>query len=194
MNARRRARVIACAVVGTVCLAAAPATADTVFVPFAGRSSGQADPVRVATIGASLMSLGVGSLGFEVDYGRTSESPGGATFAPSSRVTTIMGNLLIGVPFGRFRPYVTGGFGWIQTAIQQGGASAKSGGLGIDGGFGLLGFVSGNVGVRVDLRHVRGVTASDLDTLRLPDSARLDQFVSGQVGFWRTSVGLGLRF
>ena len=173
----------------------APARADTVFTPFIGRSfASRADAVKVTTIGASLASTIGGGFGFELDFGRTSKAVGSAAFADNSRVTTLMGNALVGFPFGRFRPYVVGGLGWLRKEVLSGGVAARSGGLGFDAGGGLLGFVGGSVGVRVDLRYIRNVTASDLDRLRLPERLRLADFLIDDLSFWRASAGLAIRF
>ena len=174
--------------------APASARADTVFTPFMGRSFGKSDRVKVTTIGASLASMIRGGFGFELDFGRTSEAVGSAAFAENSRVTMLMGNMIVGFPYGRFRPYVVGGLGWLRTEVLSAGVAARNGGLGLDAGVGFLGFLSGNVGVRVDLRYVRSVTKDDLETLRLPESFGLADFLTEDLSFWRASAGLALRF
>ena len=173
----------------------APASADTVFTPFMGRSfASRQDAVKVTTIGASMASTIGGGFGFELDFGRTSEAVGSAAFADNTRVTMLMGNAVVGFPFGRFRPYVVGGLGWLRKEVLSEGAAVRSGGLGLDAGGGLLGFLSGSLGVRLDLRYVRSVTASDLDTLRLPDGFGLADFLIEDLSFWRASAGLAIRF
>lgn len=189
-----RCLAIALAVAAVWAAAPAPASADTVFTPFLGRSFGEADQVKVATIGASLASTIRGTLGFELDFGRTSEAVGSTTFAENSRVTMLMGNMFISFPLGRFRPYAVGGLGWLRTEVLTAGVSARNGGLGLDGGAGFLGFLSGNVGLRVDLRYVRSVTQGDLESLRLPGNLGLTDFLLDDVSFWRASAGLALRF
>lgn len=173
----------------------APASADTVFTPFMGRSfASRQDAVKVTTIGASMASTIGGGFGFELDFGRTSEAVGSAAFADNTRVTMLMGNAVVGFPFGRFRPYVVGGLGWLRKEVLSEGAAVRSGGLGLDAGGGLLGFLGGSLGVRLDLRYVRSVTASDLDTLRLPDGFGLADFLIEDLSFWRASAGLAIRF
>lgn len=173
----------------------APADADTVFTPYVGQSfATRQDAEKVTTIGASMASTIGGGFGFEVDFGRTSEAIGSAAFADNTRVTMLMGNAVVGFPFGRFRPYVVGGVGWLRRDVLRDGAAARSGGLGLDAGGGLLGFLSGSLGVRLDLRYVRSVTESDLDTLRLPDGFGLGDFLIEDISFWRASAGLAIRF
>ena len=193
---RRTRRTAAALTVAAACAAVpAPARADTVFTPFLGRSfASRSDEVKVTTIGASMASTVGGGFGFEADFGRTSATVGSAAFADNTRVTMLMGNAVLGFPFGRFRPYVVGGFGWLRKEVLSDGAAVRSGGLGLDAGGGLLGFLSGNFGVRLDLRYVRSVTESDLDTLRLPDGFGLADFLLEDVSFWRASAGLAIRF
>ena len=190
---RRRAAITA---IAAACAAVPDAArADTVFAPFIGQSfATREDAVKVTTIGASMASTISGGFGFELDFGRTSEAVGSDAFVDNSRVTMLMGNALLGFPFGRFRPYVVGGLGWLRQEILSEGASARSGGLGLDAGGGFLGFLGGSVGVRLDLRYVRSVTMSDLDTIRLPEGLGLSDFLIEDVSFWRASAGLAIRF
>lgn len=187
---------MALALTAAACAAApGPARADTVFTPFMGQSfATRDDAVKVTTIGASMASTIGGGFGFELDFGRTSEAVGSDAFVDNSRVTMLMGNALLGFPFGRFRPYVVGGVGWLRQEILGDGATARSGGLGLDAGGGLLGFLGGSVGVRFDLRYVRSVTMSDLDTVRVPLVLDVSDFLIEDLSFWRASAGLAIRF
>ncbi|MYH27493.1 MAG: outer membrane beta-barrel protein [Acidobacteria bacterium] len=187
--------VIAMAMAAVCAADPAPARADTVFTPFIGQSfATRDDAVKVTTIGASMASTMGGGLGFELDFGRTSEAQGSAAFADNSRVTMLMGNAVLGFPFGRFRPYLVGGLGWLRKEVLGNGATARTGGLGLDLGGGILGFLSGSVGIRVDLRYVRSVTEEDLDTIRAPDSLGFADFLTEDISFWRASTGLAIRF
>ena len=186
---------MAMTVAATCAVVPEPARADTVFTPFIGQSfATREDAVKVTTIGASMTSTVGGGFGFELDFGRTSEAVGSDAFADNSRVTMLMGNAVIGFPFGRFRPYVVGGLGWLRKEILSDGATARSGGLGIDAGGGFLGFLSGSVGIRFDLRYVRSVTMSDFDTIRLPAVLDVSDFLIEDLSFWRASAGLAIRF
>ncbi len=190
-----RCLVIAATAVAASAAVPAPACADTVFTPFIGRSfATRADSEKVTTIGASLASTVAGGFGFELDFGRTSEAVGSAAFTDNSRVTMLMGNAVVGFPFGRFRPYVVGGMGWLRKEVLSDGAAARSGGLGLDAGGGFLGFLSGSLGLRVDLRYVRNVTMNDLDSLHLPAGFGLADYLVEDLSFWRLSTGLAIRF
>ena len=197
MGAGQWTRRVAIAAAAAAACAAFPeaARADTVFTPFIGQSfATRDDAVKVTTIGASMASTVGGGFGFELDFGRTSEAVGSAAFADNSRVTMLMGNALLGFPFGRFRPYVVGGLGWLRKEILSAGATGRSGGLGIDAGGGILGFLGGSIGVRIDLRYVRSVTMSDLETVRVPEVLGLSDFLVEDLSFWRASAGLAIRF
>lgn len=172
-----------------------PARADTVFTPFIGQSfATRKDAAKVTTIGASMASTVRGVFGLELDFGRTSNAEGSAAFADNTRVTMLMGNAVFGLPFGRFRPYAIGGLGWLRKEARGDGETVRSGGLGLDMGAGFLGFLSDSVGFRLDLRYVRSLTRDDIDKLRLPRSLGLAEFFIEDLSFWRTSVGLALRF
>lgn len=172
-----------------------PVRADTVFTPFIGQSfATRKDAAKVTTIGASMASTVRGVFGLELDFGRTSEAAGSAAFADNARVTTLMGNAVLGIPFGRFRPYAIGGLGWLRGEVLGDGETVRSAGLGLGVGAGFLGFLSNSVGFRLDLRYVRSLTEADIDKLHLPGSFGLGDFLIEDLSFWRSSVGLAIRF
>ena len=185
--------VIATTVVCALLLCPAVVRAENIVIPFLGRSFGESDLVKVTTLGASLASMS-GGIGFEVDFARTSLAMGSTAFVDNSRVTMIAGNALVGLPFGRFRPYAVGGVGWLRTQLQNRDETVQSSGLGIAGGAGFIGFFGDRVGVRIDLRYVRSVTDSELEgTLRLPTGLGLTDFLLEELSFWRASAGIAFR-
>jgi opacity protein-like surface antigen len=137
---------------------APPARADVFLTPFLGAVfSGDAPSSRV-TWGGALGGMAGGVFGVEAEFGRT------PTFFESSTgdkasVTTVMFNLLVGVPAGGVAPYVTGGLG----LIRQGAELTPSGLLnditsndfGYNFGGGLRLRFSPHVGVRGDLRYFK---------------------------------------
>ena len=92
------------------------ASADWLLTPFVGWNFGGSARLfalddfddefeQKANFGASLAWMGAGVVGFEVDFGYTpnffEETTGDADFDwGDSNVTTLMGNLKIGIPFG----------------------------------------------------------------------------------------------
>ena len=159
---------------------AAPAHADTIFVPYVGRSFGPDDSVQAETLGVSIAAMAGGVFGFETDYARIADAPDSSVFADQGRVTTLFGNILIGVPFGPARPYVAGGLGWLRAEAPD----QETDGLAIGAGGGVMGFLGGRIGARFDVRYIRGVTTGD----------GIRDFMLTDIGFWRTSAGIAFRF
>lgn len=130
-------------------------------------------------------------VGFEFDWSRTDDffaSEVQPTSAQENRVQTMMFNLLITAPTGRAKPYVAAGAGVIQSRItgELGLLGFDDNGIGFNFGGGILGYFGNHVGVRADLRYFRTVT--DL----FKDNPLDINF--GGLNFWRTSVGVALKF
>jgi len=185
-----RSGVVAAAVV-TALLVAIPerARAEGLFTPFIGAAfAGDSDPGAV-TYGAAIGATAGGLFGFELDFGTTGDIFEDEGFGDSS-TTTVMGNLMIGVPAGVLRPYVSGGGGLIRTSF--GGPDTLTpddvNDFGINAGAGMMGFLGEHVGIRADLRYFRVVNGDDDDELFDLD------FNLGDLDFLRGSVGLVLRW
>ena len=158
---RQPARCRGIVLVGLL-LVSTEAAADGLFTGSAGVSFGSDQTEQVGTWGLSLAGMAGGIFGFEVDYGRSGQAKTESVFITDSRTTTVMGNLIIGIPLGAVRPYVVGGFGWVRTDLDvSSGSGQKDDGLGIDFGGGLMGFFSDHVGARVDFRYFRSVSAGE---------------------------------
>ena len=187
-----RALVVAC-VVGAALLAPKPAHADGIFSAFAGGSFGTGDQdQKVSTWGLSLATMAGGVFGFELDFARTGNAAGDATFVKDSRVTNGFGNIIVGVPIKAVRPYVVGGLGWVRTEIEgveiappQAPVMAKSDGLGVAVGGGLMGFFTDHVGARVDLRYIRRIAVGGDSLL----DVEFEKF-----SYWRATGGGAFRF
>lgn len=163
------------------------AHADGIFTSFIGMSARNDQSERVRTYGVSLAGMAGGIFGFELDYGRTRPARTDSVVMRDSRVTTMTGNIIVGMSLGRVRPYAVGGLGWLRNEIMDastGATSVKDDGIGVGMGGGLMGFLTERVGARIDLRYVRAVSAggSVLDV-------ELTRF-----SFWRFSGGVALRF
>jgi opacity protein-like surface antigen len=188
------------------------ASADWLFTPFVGWNwGGTANLVegvdfddefeQKAMFGASLGWMGAGLVGFEVDLGYSpnffEQTVGSGNFDfGDSNLTTLMGNLIIGVPIGGqrgpgFRPYAVGGLGIIKSRID--GAEdlfeVDSTNWGFNVGAGAIFFFSDNVGVRGDVRYFRSLQDDDIDDLE-------DLFDIGLANFrfWRGTAGVTIRF
>ncbi len=184
--------------------AAAPtnASADWLFTPFLGATFGGSASVdggafkdefeRKLNYGASLAGIGNGGLGFEIDFGYSpnffgvSNQSANINLIGTGNVTTLMGNLIVGAHSGGVRPYASGGIGLIRSRAEdaQQFLNASTNDLGLDAGGGIM-CLSGNIGVRGDLRYFR--------SLRNNDPNGVD-FALGDFRFWRGTVGVTFKF
>lgn len=186
------------------------ASADWLLTPFVGWNWGGSanfldledfddEFEQKVDLGASLAWMGAGIVGFEVDFGYTpnffENTAGSGNFEfGDSNVTTLMGNVIIGVPIGGqhgvgFRPYAVGGIGLIKSRIgdAEDFFNIDSTDWGINVGGGANFFFTDKFGIRGDLRYFRS----------LEDVEPADEF--GSLGladfhFWRGSVGATFRF
>jgi hypothetical protein len=178
---------------------ARPASADWLLTPYAGVVfSGGADfgdlggvrenLERRATFGGSIKWMGAGIIGLELDFGTTPNFYRPIT--RDSNVTTLMGNLVIGAPFGGtagpgVRPYVSGGAGLLRSRIDPGDLfdEVRSDDWGINVGAGVHTFFNDVVGLRLDARYFRSMS----------DTGNGFDFDLGEFDFWRGTVGLTIR-
>jgi opacity protein-like surface antigen len=185
------------------------ASADWLFTPFVGANFGgnanfgdfndfDDEVERRVDFGASLGWMGKGIVGFEIDFGFSpnffQNTVGDSNFEfGDSNVTTLMGNVLIGAPFGGqrgpgFRPYASGGVGLIRASAT--GSSffndLTTNDFGVNVGGGVQGFFTDNVGIRGDIRYFRSLQDNEPD-------GELDLGLS-DFDFWRGTVGVTFRW
>jgi len=189
----RFARTVVFTLLCTV-LAPAAARADGFIVPywganFSGDSGSElldAFEAKRNAYGVSLGFMGAGVFGVEADW---SYSPDffGTTDLGGSSVSTLMGNFMIGVPFGGqkgfgVRPYGLAGLGLIHpngdafSNVLDFGENKFS----WDVGGGVMIFFTSHVGIRGDLRYLR--TLQSVDFLANGNGTDLD-FARGSIGF-----------
>lgn len=200
----RKFVIAASFVILTSAVAPQKASADWLFTPFLGATFGGSANVadgsdegfkdefeRKLNYGASLSSGG--PIGFEIDFGYSpnffgaSDSDSSFNLVGDGNVTTLMGNLRVGGSAGPVRPYVSGGLGMIRAKVDDAGSffdKASTSDLGMDAGGGVV-FLSGNIGVRGDLRYFRTLNSND------PNGVDLSL---GDFRFWRGTVGVTFRF
>lgn len=196
-----------CAVIAALALALSPATAraDWLFTPNIGAGFGMnsgdaASGGEHLTYGVSLGWMGAGIIGWEADLAYTPEFFEGddddldVLNTGDSNVTSIMGNILVGIPIGGqtgggVRPYFAGGAGLLQTRVEDVGDAlfeVDNNDFGINLGGGVMGFMTDNVGFRGDLRYFRAFgedTGNDQVDLDFSD-----------FDFWRGTVGVTFRW
>jgi opacity protein-like surface antigen len=197
--------------------AATPASADWLLTPYLGVVfGGDANTVDIddldeafeqrLTFGGTAAWMGSGIFGFELDYSLTPNffqiTSGGEDFELldlDSSVTTLMGNLILGIPIGGttgggVRPYVTGGIGLMRLNIEATELfdNLSTNELGFNVGGGLHVFFTDTFGLRGDLRYFRGLEQDD-------DDSDDDEIVDIGLGvedfdYWRATVGVTFRF
>jgi opacity protein-like surface antigen len=179
-------------------LAAAPAAAQTtggLVTPFIGVVTDTPIDENRTVYGGSVGATG-SIVGFEFDFGYTPNfyevEDDFGELGSSGSVTTVMGNLLIGAPLGRVRPYATVGAGLMRSNLEFFDIfdDLSRNDFGINYGGGVMLFVSDNVGIRGDLRQFRSLRNEDLDD----DFPEPGDFELGDFTFWRATAGVTFRF
>ena len=146
--------------------------------------------------------MGAGVIGFEFDLGYTpnffQNTTGSCNFEfGDSNVTTLMGNLILGVPIGGqhglgFRPYASGGVGLIRSKV--GGPDdffeVDSNDWGINVGGGAMFFFTDQFGLRGDVRYFRSLQDTEPEDLLDVGFARLPLLARNRWG--RRSVVISL--
>jgi opacity protein-like surface antigen len=198
---------------------AKPAAADWLLTPYLGIVfSGAANTIDINTLdeafeqrsnfGLSASGMASGIFGWEADISYTPNffqfTEGGEDFEffnVDSSLTTVMGNLVIGVPIGGttgggVRPYITGGAGLMRAniTVDEVFSNLSTNDLAINFGGGLHIFFSDNIGLRGDLRYFRGLEQTEDD-----DPLEDDDFIDEDFGledfdFWRATIGITFRF
>ena len=196
----RSTRAIGTALV-VIMLAAVPARADTLLMPFFGVNfggdSGQefsdAFDASQYSGGVSIAFMGGGVFGIEGDIGYSPDFYG-KTDLGGSNVLTATGNLVIGIPFGGqqgfgIRPYGVVGAGLLKSTSDfgTGVADINENDLTWSAGGGVFLFFGTRTGIRFDVRYFK--TFDDLEILGVSIAES-----PGKVDFTRASLGFVLRF
>jgi opacity protein-like surface antigen len=192
---RRAAKAFILIATIVVVSAPIPARADSFFTPWVGSNWGSERANGRAAFGVTAGGMTAGVFGGELDFGYSPSFFGTTNDFGNNTVINLMTNLIVGIPIGGthgagVRPFVTGGIGLLRTQIDGGTlghVSSSNNMLGWDAGAGVMGYFSDHVGLRGDLRYLRGF--KDLVT----GNTALDLDGSNQLNFWRLSVGVVLR-
>jgi hypothetical protein len=176
------------------------ASADTLIVPFwgvnfggdSGKTFSSAAESKQQTFGASVSFFGGGVIGIDADFGYSPDFFG-KTDAGGSSVLTMMGNVVLAVPFGGqkgfgVRPYGLAGVGVLRSSADFAGLfdEGDQNSVAWNVGGGVLVFFGNRFGVRFDIRYFQAF--DDLDT----SAGVLD--APGKVDFTRGSLGFVFRF
>jgi opacity protein-like surface antigen len=182
-----------------VVLAPMQARADGWVVPWVGSAFGSSIDNGRGTFGVSAGGMGGGVIGGEVDFGYNPSFFGTKTDFGNNSVLNLMGNLIVGVPIGGtygagIRPYVLGGVGLIRTQIDGipntnlFRPASSDNMFGWDAGAGVMGFFNDHIGLRGEIRYLRG-------THDLNESTGISSvdFNGNKIHFWRPSIGVVFR-
>jgi hypothetical protein len=187
------------AVFGILAILIAPsvAAAQGYITPFIGGNFGgdtgttldqSINDTSQLAFGVRLGAMAHGVFGAEADIGYTPNFYGLGSIFSASNVLTVMGNLVVGIPAGPVRPYVTGGVGIIRRNIDVSSieslVSFTDTQFACDIGGGLNILFSRHVGINGDLRYFRNLTTGN----------SLLDVTSQKFNFTRGSVGLVLQF
>jgi opacity protein-like surface antigen len=182
---------------GAMALVLAPtrARADGYVAPWIGSAFGSSFNNGQASFGVDAGAMGAGVIGGELDLGYSPSFFGTKSDFGNNTVMNLMGNLILGVPVGGthgagVRPYVTAGAGLLRTQIDGGTltkVSSSNNMLGWNAAAGVMGYFSDHVGLRGELRYLRGFKDTNTGV------TSIDLNGGGQLHFWRASIGVVLR-
>ena len=193
----RRLLMVFCVYVGL--LFAAPAFADGFVTPSIGGNFGgdAGDCPNITTSGCSSKHLtygvaagymGGGILGVEEQIGYAPNFFGDVPAFGHNSVLTAMTNLIVGVPLGPIRPYVSAGIGVIRLDVNLAPAgllSVDNTSLGYDVGGGVMGFFTSHVGLQGDYHYIRSTKDVTIGDFSIANT---------QLSFSRGTVGVVFRF
>lgn len=188
---------------------ATPASADWLLTPYFGVTFGgsadfdagqiEDEFERKVAYGISAAWMGGGIAGFAIDFGttpnffETTAGPGDFEWGDNN-VTTLMANLVLGVPVGGergpgVRPYAAAGLGLMRSRTSIPGLfdDLSTNELGFNVGAGAHVFFNDTVGLNGDVRYFRGLTGDDSGDAPFELRAR-------DLNYWRGTLGLTLRF
>jgi Outer membrane protein beta-barrel domain len=181
-------------------LTPAGARADGLIVPFAGvnfggdagETFGDAADASRFDWGASFAWMGGGVFGFEADLGYSPDFYGKNDVGGSS-VLSLMGNVLLGVPFGGQQGFGIRPYGLVGVGVLRSDLESFDELVGFDNteiawnfGGGVFIFFTSHVGIRGDLRYFRTFGDVDFGPIETSDSDAVD--------YGRGSIGLVFRF
>lgn len=172
-----------------------PARAEGFVTPWVGANWGSDISNGRAAFGVNAGYMGAGVIGGEVDFGYSPSFFGTKNDFGNNSVLDLMGNVIIGVPIGgtrgaQVKPFVTGGVGLLRTQIDGGTlarVSSSNNMFGWNAGAGVMGYFNEHVGLRGDIRYLRGF--KDLNT----GNTVIDLNGDNNLRFWRLSGGVVLR-
>ncbi len=192
-----RRALYALVIVATAAITFAPtaAHAEGYVSPWASANAGSGFQNGRAGFGVNVGGMSGGIAGGEIDFGYSPSFFGTKNDFGNNTVIDLMGDVILGVPVGGtrgagVRPFVTAGLGLLRTQIDGGTlahVSSSNNMFGWNAGAGVMGYFSDHVGLRGDLRYLRGFENTNTGV------TTIDLNGSGQLHFWRAAIGVVLR-
>jgi opacity protein-like surface antigen len=187
--------IVTAAVAAALVAAPTQARAEGYVTPWVGSNWGSDISNGRAAFGVNAGGMGAGIIGGEVDFGYSPSFFGTDNDFGHNSVIDLMGNVIIGVPIGgtygaSIKPFVTAGVGLLRTQIDGGtlaNVSSSDNMFGWNAGAGVMGYFNNHVGLRGDIRYLRGF--EDLNT----GNTVIDLSGNNNLRFWRASVGVVLK-
>lgn len=175
----------------------AQARAEGYVTPWVGANWGSDLTNGRAAFGVTAGGMGGGIFGAEANFGYSPSFFGTQNDFGHNTVIDLMGNVIVGIPIGgsyhqpsAVKPFVTAGVGLLRTQIDGGTlahVSSSNNMWGWNAGGGVMGYFNEHVGLRGDIRYLRGF--EDLAT----GNNVIDLSGNNQLHFWRLSGGVVLR-
>jgi hypothetical protein len=192
-----RRAVKAAVLAAAVAIASAPALAhaEGYISPWVAANAGSNWDNGRAGFGVNAGGMGAGVIGGELGFGWSPSFFGTKNDFGNNSVIDLMGNVIVGVPVGGthgagVRPFVTAGLGLLRTQIDGGtltDISSSNNMLGWNAGAGVMGYFNDRVGLRGDIKYLRGFEDTNTGV------NIIDLNAGGQMHFWRASVGVVIR-
>lgn len=192
-------RYLMIAFCSVLALAATPtrASAQGYFAPFIGYDfggdAGNCPSIlddcseKKASYGLAFGVLAGGVFGFEEDISYAPDFFGKSASFGDNSVLTLMSNLVVALPAGPIRPYVSGGLGLMRTHVtfdlSSFGSGASQNALAYDIGGGVMIFLPHHLGIRGDYRHLKSTKDFSVFGIDINNT---------KLSFSRVSVGLVL--
>jgi hypothetical protein len=176
----------------------AQARAEGYVTPWVGANWGSDLTNGRAAFGVTAGGMGGGIFGGEVNFGYSPSFFGTQNDFGHNTVIDLMGNVVVGIPIGGqhpshpspVRPFVTAGVGLLRTQIDGGtlaNVSSSNNQWGWNAGGGVMGYFNEHVGLRGDIRYLRG-----FENLATGNTV-VDLNGNNQLHFWRITGGVVLR-
>ena len=171
-----------------LCAAAGPVSADAVLTGSVGGTfSGDVEEGHTS-YGAAIGFLGGGIFGFEVEGTYTPHFFGRDNSGGTTNVTTLMGNLVLGVPIGHnSRVYATGGVGLMKFRVPDADTffDIDRNDFGMNAGAGVMIGLGDHFGIRGDVRYFRDIHESSSGDFEVD---------LGGFNYWRGAGGVTFKF